>query len=123
MTNLLVKEIIENGGFTYCLNEWVLKSEGLVYSPFLDRTKVLKIEEMTEEILHNYISDNLDKLTLSTSCLGAWHDKETNLVHLDISIIVNCHNEAIQGCITHNQLAYYDMAQGKEIYVTQELVA
>jgi hypothetical protein len=75
------------------------------------------LDELTVEVLEDFVRQNLPMLTQQGVYLGTWHNKETGMVFLDISMVFDHLLEAERLARDYSQLAFYDLARGVEIPV------
>lgn len=110
-----------DGGFTY---QPMLDSEpreGFVVAMYPERGslpkpwKDIKFKDLVEHMLRNR-----DLLRNPANHLGAWHDPETGLVHLDISRVTRDRGEVERLARKHDQIAYWDIAAGRSIDVMRK---
>ncbi len=115
---ILIKEIIEthhaNGGSTTALDGSV-PTGGYVVSPYPDVEE--KHPYLTKNILESYIYAYKYRLAQTKHYLGTWLDETTSMTYLDVVIVVETLEQAIQIAKRYNQKAIYDLEKGETIYV------
>jgi hypothetical protein len=123
MKNLLdfCDAILENGGATFNLVLGTSPTSGYVVSKQgREDTIDLFGNKVTQTMLVNsfvrtYVSEHGFELSLVDYNLGGWiHDKK---LYLDISILFDNEADASEYARDNNQLAYFDLTNGKEIFV------
>lgn len=60
--------------------------------------------------LAKYVIDHAPILSQRGRRFGGWHDPDTGLVHLDVSVVVESLNEALELARANDQLAVFDFA-------------
>lgn len=86
-------------------------------SPYHDRQVILDHPPTPEE-LRGYVAKNQDLLSQPGHNLGTWNNEGKH--YLDVSIAENDLPKALALGAKHNQLAIYDMVNGKDIPVEPE---
>ena len=123
MKNLLdfCDAVLENGGATFNLVMGTSPTKGYVVSKQgREDTIDLFGNKVTQTMLVNsfvrtYVSEHGFELSLVDYNLGGWiHDKK---LYLDISIVFDNEADASKYARDNNQLAYFDLTNGKEIFV------
>ena len=123
MKNLLdfCDAVLENGGATFNLVMGTSPTAGYVVSKQGHEDTIdLFGNKVTQTMLVNsfvrkYVSENGFELSLVDYNLGGWiHDKK---LYLDISILFDNEADASEYARDNNQLAYFDLTNGKEIFV------
>lgn len=123
MKNLLdfCDAVLENGGATFNLVMGTSPTKGYVVSKQgREDTIDLFGNKVTQTMLVNsfvrtYVSEHGFELSLVDYNLGGWiHDKK---LYLDISIVFDNEADASEYARDNNQLAYFDLTNGKEIFV------
>jgi hypothetical protein len=115
----LYKKLCETGGFTYNLFHNTSPTIGYVVSTF----KNLE----TRFVASSFGPDDLDKfariahkeLCLGNTCIGAWHNTETDQIYLDVVEVVTSLELALRLARQNNQEAIYDLSTGKTVFVKQ----
>lgn len=123
MKNLLdfCDAVLENGGATFNLVLGTNPTTGYAVSmQGYEDTIDLFGNKVTQTMLVNsfvrkYVSEHGFELSLVDYNLGGWiHDKK---LYLDISIVFDNETYAREYAKDNNQLAYFDLTNGKEIIV------
>ena len=123
MKNLLdfCDAILKNGGATFNLVTGTSPTTGYVVSKQgREDTIDLFGNKVTQNMLVNsfvrkYVSEHGFELSIFDYNLGGWiHDKK---LYLDISILFDNEADAKEYAKDNNQLAYFDLTNGKEIFV------
>jgi hypothetical protein len=123
MKNLLdfCDAVLENGGATFNLVLGANPTTGYAVSmQGYEDTIDLFGNKVTQTMLVNsfvrkYVSEHGFELSLVDYNLGGWiHDKK---LYLDISIVFDNETYAREYAKDNNQLAYFDLTNGKEIIV------
>lgn len=123
MKNLLdfCDAVLENGGATFNLVLGTSPTKGYVVSKKGHEDTIdLFGNKVTQNMLVNsfvrkYVSEHGFELSLVDYNLGGWiHDKK---LYLDISILFDNEADAKEYAKDNNQIAYFDLTNGKEIFV------
>lgn len=123
MKNLLdfCDAVLENGGATFNLVTGTSPTTGYAVSKQGHEDTIdLFGNNVTQTMLINsfvrkYVSEHGFELSLVDYNLGGWiHDKK---LYLDISIVFDNETYAREYAKDNNQLAYFDLTNGKEIIV------
>lgn len=109
-----------DGGFTYQPVVADSPTEGLMVGAYPDRGLVLTKEQCTPEAIQNYITKNSDLLGDLKNNVGGWYNPEDGKVYLDISKVFKTEDEARAACEKYGQLAWHDLATGKDVYLHPE---
>lgn len=91
---------------------------GFFVSPYPDRERPVPAETLSFRDVRGFARDNADLLARDGHYEGAWHDPETGIVSLDVSIRVESAEEARRLCHDHQQAAFYDPQMGNSVNVT-----
>ena len=108
-----------DGGFTYQPDNFTQPAKGFAVSPFPENSFAIDFKDFTAKDLINYISDHKKLFKNKDTYLGAWHDPETDKIFLDISVVKELEDEAKKLALKYDQIAYFDLAQGKSIDVNR----
>ena len=105
---------------------WLTSSEGATFNLFFgnmagqplyaislypERSVVISVEAISEDLLQNFVEDNQDLLTDPRNSLGIWYSNALNAVYLDVSATLPDKAEAILLGERYNQEAIYDLGQ------------
>lgn len=91
---------------------------GFFVSPYPDRERPIPAADLSFRDVRGFARDNADLLTRDGHYEGAWHDPDTGVVSLDVSIRVESAEEARRLCQEHQQAAFYDPQMGGSVNVT-----
>ena len=91
---------------------------GCFVPPCTDRGRPVPAETLSFRDVRGFARDNADLLARDGHYEGAWHDPETGIVSLDVSIRVESAEEARRLCHDHQQAAFYDPQMGNSVNVT-----
>ena len=103
------------GGFTLHLGTRNMASAGFVVSTYPDRTSRIRAASFNPRDIRRFIAGNQTCLDLPGRHLGAWHNEETGLVELDITIVAPDQARAVLLGVTYGQKAVYDLSAQQEI--------
>lgn len=83
------------------------------------RTRIVSTDDMKGPnggaIVNDYARKNADALKDPRAHMGAWRDKATGNVHLDVSHNIPRQREAVTAGRTRNQIAIWDVKRKREI--------
>jgi hypothetical protein len=108
------------GGFSYQPTLATSPREGFAVSAFEGAESVYKADELTEDDIVNYLLKHQEKFRDTRTHFGAWHDKESGKIYLDLSVVVGSGDEASQIAREHHQEGYYDLTAGKTVIVKSD---
>lgn len=106
-----------DGGFTYDPLSDKEPTEGYVVSPFPDRSFGKPAIDLTPKDATDFINKNMDLLKQKGNMLGGWNDPRNGQAFLDIVKTVKDETEAKALASKHDQIAYFDLKNGKSIMV------
>lgn len=113
---LLRNKLDTDGGFTVRvdgLNAQEYITSGWAVSPYPEAEKVIDAKSVGSVNLVWAIGDFIWKhrelLAQPNAYLGGWFDREDNKVYLDVSIVVDDKDKAVEIAQDHNQLAIFDL--------------
>ena len=113
----MLKEILEyvekNGGITYNFQEGHLQNSGFAVGIYPNRERTLTF--LDDRRLIHFIHENYDLLANENNCIGIWWNKGYYV--LDISTVVFREELALQIAKDNEQLAIYDLANNKTVYL------
>ncbi len=109
-----------DGGFSYSPKAGEEPKTGYAVSVHPDRSVVKAAAEITPEDIAQFIVKNMDVLNTPEAHIGGWHDPETGMVHLDISIVTPDRVQAEALGKEHGQLAYFDFQEGKSVRLPEQ---
>lgn len=117
-TITMLHRLVEpDGGFTLDLLHNREPSEGFAVSIYPEHAAIFTRQQFNYVSLMQYITLHQDTLILTGRHLGAWHNPENHQIYLDISVVVASREEAVDLCISHDQIAYYDIAAKQSVTV------
>jgi len=124
-TQELVRKLIDDGGFTYDPIEKDFPTSGLVVSTYPGDEEIIEIpdpDDIDEEALKSAVSAYVDRhwdafVENELAHFGGWWDKDTGRIYLDMSTIVDSHEDAIRLASEHKQEAYFDLSSFETIRV------
>lgn len=108
---------VPDGGATFNVGRKVLITEGFAYSPYPELSRVVNSKDLTEDNISEYFYEMKQKLTEDGHCLGLWHDPNTGLVYLDVSVVTNSVRQAREECKNTDQIAFFDMQRFESVTV------
>jgi len=112
----LMGAIAATGGFSYRPGEHS-PTKGMVLSVHPEASKIIDVKDLKPKDIKDYIAKNKDLLKDKNNYIGAWHDKESGKIFLDVSTIVPDHATAVKLSNQYGQRAYYDLSTGTEVTV------
>ncbi len=104
-----------DGGFTYHPTSGTSPKEGFALSTIKGRERVLDVKDITPDALTDYVVENWDVLKGDSAHFGAWHNPADGKVYLDVSMVAKTEDEAWEQGQAADQLAYFDLKQGKSV--------
>lgn len=90
---------------------------GFFVSPYPQREHPVPAGDLSFRDVRGFARDNADLLSQEGHYEGAWHDPDTGIVSLDVSIRVESAEQARQLCHEHQQAAFYDPQMGNSVSV------
>lgn len=108
-----------DGGFTYQPKSELQPKEGFAVSPYPERSFGKKATEISEEDIAEYVLDNEDLWDDPEHFIGAWHDPESGMIFLDVSVVSKDEQAASKLALAKDQIAYFDLQKGKSITVNK----
>jgi hypothetical protein len=76
-------------------------------------------EAVTPHVIKQYRREHRTELGKPNAYLGGWHDPNTNHVYLDVATHYKSFEDAKDAGRKAKQLAVYDVAHGKSIYLQE----
>ncbi len=114
----IVKLHLQHGGTTYSLRWGDLSNVALyVVSLYPDLGLILPGKRMDEAILSQFIQENRELLADPRCVVGTWFNPEDGNTYLDVSAVFSDRDVAIQLAKLYNQIAIWDLKNGKEIII------
>lgn len=113
----IAKEIIDNQWITLDVvwNNNLWGKPYVAVSPYPNRSKIIKVEDFSDEQVYNYFRENADKLFDDGYVLWGWVNDWN--VYLDVSIALpkSMQNEAVEIANKYNQKAIFDLENFEDI--------
>lgn len=109
-----------DGGFTYHAVTGDTPTSGFALSLHKDRERIVDASKVDLVTLATYARDNDDLLQQPGNYMGGWNNPEDGKVYLDVSTVVQTESEAQVLGARANQLAFFDLKQGKSIPVVRK---
>lgn len=126
----LLDNLIENEGFSYDVKEDDDVQGGFMVSPYPELELIafdnIKPEDMEDEDLQAKIAEAMEKFVEKNADIirddpqahfGAWWDKDTQRIYLDVVVRVETAEEAHALSVIYKQESYFDLNNIKEIKV------
>lgn len=107
-----------DGGFTRHPDTGREETIGFFVSPYPEREQAIPVAELRPIHLLRYAKANADIFTREGHYMGAWHDPETGIVSLDVSVKTTSAKEARSLAEQHQQVAFYDAQTGSSVEVS-----
>lgn len=122
ITDLTLESIEEpDGGATIAFsgnaNESAYVKEGFAYSPYPELTVAIPHSEITSDDIISYVRKNEEILLKEGNKFGVWHDPDTGIIYLDVSVVTEDAATAREDCLDQDQIAFYDMQMGESVIV------
>lgn len=111
--------LIADEGFTYQPSGETFPHEGYAVSIRPENEKVLERGEVTAFAIADYMRANEKLLADPQNHVGAWLDRKTGKVYLDIATVVESSGEAERLGREHKQKAYYDLKRHATVYISE----
>jgi hypothetical protein len=115
----LFAKIGKAGGFTYEPVSHRQPKEGFVVSPYPQFSQGIDLKILKCADLVKYVKKNKKVLEQKGHFLGAWTDKESGKVFLDVVIVAPDEAKADEIAKTKDQIAYWDLKNKKEVVVNR----
>jgi hypothetical protein len=109
-----------NGGFTVHAMTGRQPTSGYALSIYKDRETTKPVEDLELIDLVRFAKANEDLLRHPDNYFGVWHDPKSNLVYLDISIVVRSAAEAERLGRQNQQGSYFDLEEGQLVDIEEE---
>ena len=114
-------ETVVNQGCSYSLNNGNLNPTNGYFVGGFVKSKVVHLEDFRFSHLQEFILNNSPLLSQDNAYLGTWIDAETNLVHIDVSILIDNLVNALDTASLYNEIAIYDNANDESIYLRNHM--
>lgn len=123
--NISYTELYENlrepdGGGTFSPTRKVSPVVGFCVSPYPQYSETLTLPDSAEEFQTNileYYQRHMQLLQEDNTYIGLWHDPETDIIYLNISTVTDNATQARDACLTHDQIAFFDLQTGASVTV------
>jgi len=99
-------------GFTINLNGKPL-TRGYAFSPYKDREVILDVVD--KEAIRKFLIKNEDLLLEDGHFLGGWKNTKDGKFYLDVTVVDNNKNRALERSLQSDQIAIFDLSTGKEL--------
>lgn len=109
-----------DGGFTYQPVSDNEPKAGYALSIYPDRSFAKPVDQLKFADLAKYVKANKDLFKQTDHYIGAWHDPESHQVFFDVSIVSDDERKAAELALSHDQIAYFDLAKGASVTVNKE---
>ena len=107
-----------DGGFTRHADTGREETVGFFVSPYPEREQVIAVADLRPIHLLRYAKANRDLFQREGHYMGAWHDPDTGLVSLDVSVKTTSAEEARSLAQQHQQVAFFDAQTGTSVEVS-----
>ena len=109
-----------NGGFTVHAVTGRRPTSGYALSIYKDRETTKPVKDLELIDLVQFAKANEDLLRQPDNYFGVWHDPKSNLVYMDISIVVRSAAEAERLGRQNQQGSYFDLEEGQLVDIEEE---
>lgn len=106
-----------DGGFTRHPETGREEIVGFFVSPYPEREKAIAVDELRPRHIREFREANRDLFNQPGHYMGGWHDPETGIVSLDVSVKTESAEEARDLAGQHQQVAFYDAQTGNSVDV------
>lgn len=114
-------EAVVNQGCSYSMNNGDFNpTKGYFVGGFV-KSIVVHLEDFNESHLQNFVLNNSPLLSQDNAYLGTWIDADTNLVHIDVSVLIDNLVNALDTASLYNEIAIYDNANDESIYLRNHM--
>lgn len=107
-----------DGGFTRHADTGREETIGFFVSPYPEREQAIPVQDLRPVHLLRFAKANADLFAQEGHYLGAWHDPETAIVSLDVSVKATSAEQARSLAEQHQQVAFYDAQMGSSVEVS-----
>ena len=104
----ILEEIFLEGGVSYNISTGEANPKSGFMVSILGFEKQFDMDKVNDKNIKDYVSENADQLWGSNRYLGAWLDKDTDKVVLDISVNISDVTNACYTGIINKQKCVYD---------------
>ena len=109
-----------NGGFTLHAVTGRQPTSGYALSIYKDRETTKPVKDIELIDLVRFAKANEDLLRQPDNYFGVWHDPKSNLVYMDISIVLRSAAEAEHLGRLNQQGSYFDLEGGQLVDIEEE---
>jgi DNA topoisomerase-1 len=109
-----------DGRFTYQPLSDREPQGGFALSVYPERSFAKPVADLKYSDLAGYVKRNKDLLAKPDHFIGAWHDPESGMVFLDVSVVTDDEKKATTLALEHDQIAYFDLARGASVMVNRQ---
>lgn len=106
-----------DGGFTRHPDTGREETMGFFVSPYPDREVPIPVGELRAIDIVRFKNANRDLWDRPHHFMGAWHDPETGVVSLDVSVKTETAESARTIAADHAQVAFFDAQTGRSVQV------
>jgi len=106
-----------DGGFTRHPETGREETVGFFVSPYPEREQAIPLNDLRASHLRRFRQANQDLFRLPGHYMGGWHDPETQVVSLDVSVKTESAENARTLAEEHQQVAFYDAQTGGSVDV------
>ncbi len=107
-----------DGGFTRHADTGREETIGFFVSPYPEREQAIPVDELRPIHLLRFAKANADLFAQEGHYMGAWHDPETGVVSLDVSVKTTSAEQSRSLAVQHQQVAFYDAQMGSSVEVS-----
>lgn len=105
---------VPDGGFSVDVMNGRRPDYGYVVSILPEAERVLALPVTCQDVIE-YVTEHYQLLRQVGHLFGGWHDPDTGLIYLDISVWVATHEQAGALGRAHSQHAYFDLDEGVSV--------
>jgi len=109
-----------DGGFTVHTLSGDIPKTGYALSLHKDREQIVPMKELKLADLARFAVKNADLLSRKDHYFGAWHNPQDDKVYFDVSQVVHNAAEAERLGRAADQLAYFDLGEGKSVDIPKK---
>jgi hypothetical protein len=106
-----------DGGFTRHPETGREEIVGFFVSPHPDREMAIKVEDLRPSDIRKFRDANRDLFSQPGHFMGGWHDPETGMVSLDVSVKTESAERARELAAENQQVAFFDAQMGNSVDV------
>lgn len=109
-----------DGGFTRHPETGREETLGFFVSCYPDRETIVALQELRPRHIREHREANEDLYRRTGHYMGGWHDPDTGLVFLDVSVKTETAQAARSDAETFNQVSFYDAQMGSSVSVNPQ---